>query len=139
MTKVSVSKDKDSRMLKVIALLIKQTIDGKLVWQDMYPHGFQTVLGNQSVVVENSLYKSLFQQLSGATLEIRGMDGGVLEKVEPMNGVTGVVTDLLAPRKFSYEVNKAVETLYELVANRKEVAAEVATENLLKALEQHTD
>lgn len=139
MTKASISTDKDARMLKVIALLMKQTIDKKLAWQDMYPHGFQTVLGNQSVVIENNLYGSLFQQLSGATLEIRGTDGEILEKVEPMNGITGVIADALAPRRFSYEVNKAVETLYELIKNRKEVVAEAATENLLKALEQGAD
>lgn len=131
------SMDKESRMLRIINLLMTQTLDGTLEWKDIYPRGYQTTLGGQSVAVsKDSNLASVLSQaalgVGGAVLEIRGHKGEILERVAPL----GIAQPLLAEAyRFGPTVNEAVNALYDLVANRKEAISEAAIDNLLEALE----
>lgn len=155
------STDKEARLLRVIHLLMEGTRDSSLEWDESYK-GFQTTLSGQTVVLEKDVPYSVYSHMrdnpqlgsmlkaamatgvSGAgiapktaTLEIRGKKGEVLERIEnpdPIQPPLGTAFDAQT-RRFSSEITQAVDSLYDLVANRKEILADTAIDDLLGALE----
>lgn len=150
------SADKEARLLRVIDLLMEQTRDGTLEWQESFGNTYQATLGGQTLVLEKDVpYSSRKlsameimstvaigtvgrRRISTATLEIRGKKGEVLERIEEPDQLQGSL-DLVSefqPHKYSRTVTSAVDELYELVVNRKEAIADAAIDNLLGALEE---
>lgn len=154
------SADKEMRLLRIISLLMKQTRDGTLEWQEKFGNTYQATLGGQTLVLERDdryTYPEKLAVLSAeisrpkrtATLEIRDKKGEVVERIEAPNRshqgalmedvldlarATGSITDS-RPYRYSKDVIGGVDTLYDLVISRKEILSDAALENLLDALE----
>ena len=134
------SQDKESRLLKVIDLLMEGTRDGSLEWEESFDSSYQTTLGGQSVVLErNPPYSIPPRPTPGmpgtAALEIRGKKGEVLERVEEPDLMQVPLGREFDVQQYSKTVTGAVDELYQLVANRKEAVANAAIDSLLGALQ----
>lgn len=133
--------DKERQMLKIATLLFNQTQAGELVWEKSYGNSYQTILGEQTVVLsQKGPTAPLFARRPSAVLEVRGKDGEVLERVEGADdgALTNTIAALQDEPSYRYgtPVMIVVDNLYRLVAKlTQETVAAVALENLLGTLE----
>lgn len=63
---MSMSQDTEARLLRIIDLLMKQTLDGTLEWRESFSRSYQATLAGQTLVLSRGT------MVSGSTLEIRG-------------------------------------------------------------------
>lgn len=75
---MSMSQDTEARLLRIIDLLMKQTLDGTLEWRESFSRSYQATLAGQTLVLSRGT------MVSGSTLEIRGKKGEVIERIEPL-------------------------------------------------------
>lgn len=127
------SQDTEARLLKIIALLKTQTIDGTLEWRESFARSYQATLAGQTLVLSKE------DVGLGSVLEIRGKKGEVIERIEKLD-IRAVTNPgpALNPVRFSSAVTDAVDELHSLVERRKETMLETTLNNLLNVLESRS-
>ena len=131
---MSMSKDTEARLLRIIDLLKTQTLNGTLEWKESFSRSYQATLAGQTLVLNKGI------ETPNSVLEIRGRKGEVIEQIAKTDiGMIEFVNSFNPKQsKFSARITDAVDELYSLVAQRKETILDAALDNLLNALESRS-
>ena len=121
--------DMDTKLSKVLDLLIQQTESGKLRWRESYGDSFQASLANQTIVVSNVVFNPV--------LEIRDSRGDLVQQVGT-NPATDLFADAKEQRKIFTDsrLQHKVEQLFNLLKEKKETKINLTLDNLLSELEK---
>lgn len=129
--------DTESKLAKILKLLIQQTKSGKLSWKESYRNSFQATLSNQTVVVRSNAIPGLATPI----LEIRDSKGEVIQQIG-----SDQVSDMLLsnpnmdlnPRmQLDSALVHKVEELAKLLESRQDFKLNVTLDSMLKELEEN--
>lgn len=122
--------DAESKLSKVLDLLIQQTKSGKLLWKESYRNSFQATLSNQTVVVRNDALPGLFSPI----LEIRNSKGEVVHQIG-----SDQMSDMILnnPRiRVVEDLTRKVAELAEILESRQDFKLSATLDSMLKELEK---
>lgn len=125
--------DTDTKLSKVLDLLIQQTRSGKLLWREGYRDSFQASLAKQTIVVSNVL--------SMPVLEIRDSRGDLVQQVGVNPLTDSAVSAAMTGQQRSKvatdpKLENKVRQLFNLLNDKDKSTLNAALDNLLEELEE---